>query len=640
MTRPRYQHGWITCSVSVYFRFLMIYLIFFFYPTKPGLASLVPRLEGPAINPGQGYDPKSGVWRSKCLTGQLVYGGQSSSFFSINKQVSKEALRSYMSSSLTGTANLFIASAKASVKYSRSVAEDHYAMTLTYMYDLRGKHLILDHLQLTDEGIRARNTRDPEFIKILCGEQFVRKVSLGGTLFLNAHYQFTNKEVYDEFKAKIQFKVMGFKVTKHWKHNSRYLNRNSKVSFDGWQIGGNPDTLNQLLTNARQKVCTLDQLQNCEKIVDDLLNYATSPRGFISQLADLSWREHGAYPALAYELSDFSEAGFPELNPIPSDAIDGATETILEDIAFEFSKNSDDHDRAKLLLESQRLISPDLENVRAIFEQTAQNKANLLKLKDTCMKQPSGCHLSWQQLNLLPYVRSQLVIPEKLYHYCLDTELENSDDEFSRLFKELFSSGMFSDCLDLNHNPDKIRSLNLSNARMSSVAPLKFFSEIRNINLSYNQISVIRALSHLKKLETLNLRDNQISSLYPLKYLNQLRNLNLAYNEIKDANPIKKPGLKYLYLHGNPLTSVTWFAERSDQYEELTLNEFDLCKRERRRALQKGWIDQDLFEIYEEAEFGPYYPPKSIVESQPFFKTDNEPTSWLYCPLVARTYPH
>lgn len=600
---------------------------------------MIPKIEGPSVDPGQGYDPKTGKWRSKCVTGELVYGGQPSSFLSLNKQISKETLRSYMSSSLTGTANLFVVSARATVKYSRSVAQDHYAMTLTYMYDLRGKHLILDQMHLTEDGIRARNSQDPEFIKVLCGEQFVRKVSLGGTLFLTAHYQFANKEIYDEFKAKIQFKVMGFKVTKSWKHSSRYLNKNSTVSFDGWQIGGNPDALSRLLSTSRKKTCTLDQLEGCEKIVEDLIQYASEPNGFVSQLNDLSWREGGTYPALAYELADFTEAGFPELNPQPGDIIDGATESILEDIAFEFSVNSDDHDRAKSLLESERLISPDRENIRAIYEKTSQNMSALLALRDICMKQVSECHPSWQQTNLASYQRSQLFIPDQLYHYCLDTDRNQIDDDYTPLFNKLFSDGQFSDCLDLHQHPERVTGLNLSHSNMSSIAPLKFFTGIRELNLSFNQIKEIRSLSNLKKLETLNLRDNQITSLYPLKYLNQLRQLNAAYNEIKDAGPLKRPGLKSLYLHGNPLESTDWFTRRSSHYDDLILNEFELCKRERLRALQMGWIDQDLFDIYEEAEFGPYYPDASF-ESDGTRNLDSSvaPSGWLYCPLVASSY--
>ena len=129
---------------------------------------------------------------------------------------------------------------------------------------------------------------------------------------------------------------------------------------------------------------------------------------------------------------------------------------------------------------------------------------------------------------------------------------------------------------------------------------MKFLKNLQGLDISYNNIRSLRPLSSLKNLRTLNFRNNQVELLGPLRFLTELRFVNASYNRIGSTGPLHRPGIRRLYLHGNIPGDRSWLQERSGSYDELVLTEFGICERERRRALERGWADQEEFEIYSE----------------------------------------
>lgn len=102
-----------------------------------------------------------------------------------------------------------------------------------------------------------------------------------------------------------------------------------------------------------------------------------------------------------------------------------------------------------------------------------------------------------------------------------------------------------------------------------------FKSNVKTLNLSNLKISDITLLSQCTELEKLDLSGNDIKDLTPLMDMTGLKSLNLENNKVSDIKPLmglKK--LEYLNLAGNGISSVTALSElRSLTELHLSRNE-------------------------------------------------------------------
>ena len=117
------------------------------------------------------------------------------------------------------------------------------------------------------------------------------------------------------------------------------------------------------------------------------------------------------------------------------------------------------------------------------------------------------------------------------------------------------------------HLVPKLRSLNLSQNSLESVANLSTLSDLEDLNLSNNRIAQLPDLhTKLGNIKSLNLAQNRISSLDGLAKLYGLVSLDVSRNRIAELDTIRTvaalPCLEELTLTGNPVTTVLDFRTK------------------------------------------------------------------------------
>ena len=141
-------------------------------------------------------------------------------------------------------------------------------------------------------------------------------------------------------------------------------------------------------------------------------------------------------------------------------------------------------------------------------------------------------------------------------------------------------SNKFIETIDENaFNRYELISLNLSSNFITKIQNLNLGS-LKSLDISNNKISVIENLENLTKLQVLNLQCNRIHSLFLLNPLNFLLSLDLSYNPIFD--------FPYSNIFPN-LTSLTLDYCYIDSFQSI--NTFKNLKR---LSLSHNKITEDI----------------------------------------------
>ncbi len=99
---------------------------------------------------------------------------------------------------------------------------------------------------------------------------------------------------------------------------------------------------------------------------------------------------------------------------------------------------------------------------------------------------------------------------------------------------------------------EDIEEFELSACDIDDLDGVQFCVNARNIDLSDNRITDLAPLSGLTNLEELNLSGNQIGFIDALCTLGELKNLIISDNEIEDLSPLLGlDGLEYIDISGN-----------------------------------------------------------------------------------------
>lgn len=99
---------------------------------------------------------------------------------------------------------------------------------------------------------------------------------------------------------------------------------------------------------------------------------------------------------------------------------------------------------------------------------------------------------------------------------------------------------------------EEIEDFELSYSDLSDLDGVQFCTHVKTLDVSNNRISDLSPLIGLKELEELNLSDNQVGIIDELSYLKQLRTVVLSNNYIQDISPLfELQNLEYVELYGN-----------------------------------------------------------------------------------------
>ncbi|HEV7251595.1 MAG TPA: leucine-rich repeat domain-containing protein [Mesorhizobium sp.] len=163
--------------------------------------------------------------------------------------------------------------------------------------------------------------------------------------------------------------------------------------------------------------------------------------------------------------------------------------------------------------------------------------------------------------------------------YCLVYRLDSFSLGDSRalmfgLEPHLAAAGVLqTDCPAAERWAATIESLNLNNAEIKALDPLRFFAGLRELRLSRNQVADVRPLANLPGLQTLHLERNRIEA-WPRTGFASLEMLVLDRNRIDDAGPLSEAvRLVSLSLVDNKLADARALQPLADlQHLDLRFN--------------------------------------------------------------------
>lgn len=571
------------------------------------LASVVPNIDQPQ-KIGVGFDINNQAFRNSCLTGDVEYAGAQVAEVNFESSLDEDDLIIQLNTSIKGKVNLFVASASASLKMSRFLRKRDYSLNLIYSHHLTGKSALIKNIALTAQGQKAIASNDVGYKELLCGQEFVHKINLGASLFIAVRLDFASEEMKEEWKAKVKFKVFGFKKTKTFRGSSGYENASTSVSFHAVQVGGNPEKLDEVLATINKMKCTLAQIEQCYEAIDKLFDYATSDSGFPAQVSELRYDPNAYYPAVSYEtkpynITEFAAISDPDFLPFSLD-VQGVQESVSDE--YEYMANIEL--RARELLDSDRLLPEERPAVQKILEDSHSNTVNLLRIRDICLKNTEAiCLASFADLALLPVDASKLSIPDRIMDRCIEADFGSSVDSDARIIQYIYDHYPINSCEDLERQKSLVKTIALDEKNISSIAILKHFTSIEHLSFSDNEISSLSALRFHPNLDYLNIAHNEVHDLNPLRFRNKLEFLNLASNSIESLGPINDLRPKKIFTYSNPMKDYGRIPDQRGLYELLIMTSHEACTYELGQALQLGFIDHDDYDFYYEMGFGPTY---------------------------------
>ncbi len=558
---------------------------------------------------GQGYDINNQAFREKCVTGDIVFGGAQSGEVNFEKSLDQETLRTELDTMLHGKANMFIASAKASVKFHRATSMDKFSLNMVYRSYQRGKTAFLVNQRLTPLGQQAADSGDLTFMKLRCGHEYVEQVDLGGSLYIMVRLDFDNEAAREDYEAKITFKVMGYSKSKTVKGGSKFESSSARISFDAVQVGGDPSKLEKLLKEIKQKSCALDHLEDCHEAADRLLNYAIGAQGFEAQLNNMVYSETDYYPAQGYKTKSYEEGALPGIGEADYEPFSGQVEGILESRGTDFAQMAEVSEKAENLLTSRRLLPSEKIAITKIRDDASENIVQILRIRDTCLKlKKIKCVTDHQNLTLRSIDRNALIIPERLLDRCALADRSDSFDSDGIILIDIFQRYGFTSCENLLARASEVKQITVANKNLSSLEMLKFLPNVEYIDVRHNELVSLRFARFLPQLSYLNASHNQIQNITHLKYREGLKFVNLANNLITAISPLHTLHPRTLLFYGNPVNEdISDFVARKSEFDLMLSSNRDACEYELNQAITLNLIRSDLLEDYLELELTPAY---------------------------------
>lgn len=91
--------------------------------------------------------------------------------------------------------------------------------------------------------------------------------------------------------------------------------------------------------------------------------------------------------------------------------------------------------------------------------------------------------------------------------------------------------------------------LSISNTRITSLEPLRRFTNMRHLFVYENKLTSLRGIENMLNLESLYAQNNQIEDILPITRLTKIRTLYVNGNKLKNANGLTE-------THGNTMKEL------------------------------------------------------------------------------------
>lgn len=520
------------------------------------------------ITPFLGYDSKSGQYSEKCLTGDisrvisdsgsridnLVIVDRESFLMSMNTHGEAKVKIPLISGTFKATLDSIVSNTneKSSylLKYSISTFKDITSSPTLSSY---GKDII-------------NVTLDPGYINARCGSEFVSSVEYGGELVLKITVTIQDKFTLLNFKqtAEASIRILGKKISIRVSLDKEIKNREYKatVEFDGLQIGGDSEKLDELLKtmNSRKWEC---EIQNGKKDCTIELNGENGAfASFFSYIQNFKKQIIGSRSVYKVYYKNYNETSVNELKSTPFPEMNEKqrqnrkflyemkNKILLLLNKIELAQNNDLISRRQ-----KNYILQEEKKLRTIYTEVANN----LNLCEAGVDQYYFCKIDF--LGRSPVDENhylKISTPYKnLYFYCsilLKNENQEQVEEVEKLkidrvvkrFVSISDENSCSRVDDYFYSPLNT-TINLSNLDISDISFLVFYPNISDLDLSYNpSISASEIATVLKKNNKLKIlsiegnlfNDEDALSLRPI--FSSLISLNASFNRFSNIEIIEE----------------------------------------------------------------------------------------------------
>ncbi|WNG57330.1 leucine-rich repeat domain-containing protein [Archangium gephyra] len=596
----------------------------------------IPRLDtAPARVLGIGWDSRDRQFREVCVTGDVAYDASTgSSVLDLQHSLSTYEFHSKLRGTVSAGVDLVLAKGEAEVNITKLVDQSEYTRTLTFSFDVLGRRALLTNLRLTPAGQEAASSGDPDFIRLRCGDEWVMAVELGGQLFLSSRFDFRDEKSRNEFEVAITVSVLGFSHTERFTHLEQDARRNTFLSLEGVQVGGDPSRLNTLLAALRTRRCSLEAIAECDEAVAELVSYASDDSGFRAQLGNLQYQGAGS-SVRAYLTRRYADGSFPELAPQPTPISTEQERAALRSLEDKVQETHQLTSRARQLL-ATRLRPAHQADLLQFLETARWNLATLGNAIDRCYARRVECPQRAQEaLAGLTFLdRARLLRPMTTYDYCRLTTRSSGDERLLAALGPLLgaSTGDRGDaaCVAFETRLDGATALDLRNQDLTELGALRGASALKRLVLRNNRISSLSVVGSLQGLEVLDVTNNDITTLGSLNRLPTLRQVDAGYNLLTTVDGLEGlQQLRWVALHANTVGDADRLKTLPN-LSTLVLTVDQRCALERSYVLANGLSDPRTVELFALRNYGPVY-------VQPANRAAGV-MGWAHCSVVTPAY--
>jgi hypothetical protein len=331
---------------------------------------------------GRGYDSHLGRIADGCVTGKLAYRGNRYSTLSSHYDESFGSYMTLMDGKLSGGVNLLLVSGSASVDYYSRVASSELSTSYTIRFVAELGTAVLDQRTLTTAGNSAAQV-SPIQRRAICGDEYISEAKLGSELLISASFLFSDSSEHERFVTTVKVEALFGLVshTESWTDETQSFSQTGYLKVESLQRGGNPSLHQSILNGHGSVVCRFDNVAPCQQLLQDLIDYAGSPTGYVAQFSkpyNLS-----ELALLGYRTSRYEDSGHDSLVVPPAGISDFDIRQITRQMIDEYAYQKGLLDRANTVL-TMALSSSRRVQVQRIKASLGSNISNLERALWVC----------------------------------------------------------------------------------------------------------------------------------------------------------------------------------------------------------------------------------------------------------------
>lgn len=588
---------------------------------------------------GSGFDSSTQTFKAPCVTGRLAYVGSSTGQVGLQSGISQDRLLTELGMAVGADISLDIIKASGAASFSANTANTSNSISAAYLVSAAGKNAVLQDLTLTKVGTQAVQNGN---VKQVCGDSFIHSLALEAKLMINVKFSFTSSSLKAQFQSDASANIMDFlKLKGNMNAAVNKYGRNVQFIVSATQVGGDVSKLSNIFkdVNSTQQdfkagmstqifKCDIDNFQACSDAISQMINYATAPGGFASQLNGMTYDpQKSDGPAwIQYGYTNYSMSEAAELST--------ETTEVGEDIKQKrrslvrmYLKLSEDLGRTQELIDLSSTESGDKERLQAIQSIVRGNFEVVQRAIQTCRYKQDSCVEAYAQATaeLKNYDPRSIVKIMTFEDYCNLNDDQGGIKKTVAAILEVTQISSDMSCAMAYRRLQDVTELNLAGKNLTTLEPLRGLNGLTSINASNNQIYSLDGIEGLNQLEVLNLHHNRIININALKGLGNLISVNLANNSINNLSVLESLKIQTVRVYGNPL-STKWNHDNYAINNRIVTNS-KVC----------GMLREYVVKVRSEGiNYSPMYEAMNLA---PVFKNAKDPRSsdiegWYRCDLA------